>query len=337
MNTTPSYIAAFLLSLPGLAVYFLNPRRSTTLAGGFVLQLIFVALIFYFTIPQDIAINKFKRYAKEDSKENRQWLFAGLGIYLVCGVLILLGIKSGFLRFILFLIMWGSAIMTSEMVGFFVWHHFNKEWLAKEFEKDAAEAEKQEAKKLAAQRAAEQKKAAAEAKEKTAQQAAEREKAIAEEAKRRASSQPAQAPLSKSLPRIQATPDPRLLMMLKNGDVTGLQMALSSRTPEALAAIEETIALYSGNPNPSFYRLGGQRIYTEQSTQSAKEEILDLALNGNLLQDPAHSQSLVAGLGTNPGISELIMRQLSVLNNQALYDYQLLGVQMQLAHLLSKS
>lgn len=136
--------------------------------------------------------------------------------------------------------------------------------------------------------------------------------------------------------RIQAQPDPKLLMMLKSGNQMGLKMALSNITPEALAALEETIALYSGNPDLTFYRLGGLRTHTDDSIQSAKETILDLALDGALLKDPAFSQSLIAGLGISAGVSELVMRQLAI-NPQWLYEYQLLGVQMQLAHLVNQS
>ena len=136
--------------------------------------------------------------------------------------------------------------------------------------------------------------------------------------------------------RIKADPDKQLLTMLKSGNQKGLQMALDKRTPEALAALEETIALYSGNPDITFYRLGGQRVYTQDAVQSAKEQIMDMALNDSLLADPTHTQSLIAGLGSTPGVSQLIMSQLAA-RPQALYDYQLLGVQMQLAYIIDKN
>ena len=136
--------------------------------------------------------------------------------------------------------------------------------------------------------------------------------------------------------RTKARPDFQLLLMLKSGNHMALQMALSNPTQEALAALEETIALYTNNPNVTFYRLGGQRVYTQDSVQSAKEQIMDMALSDSLLTDPAHTQSLIASLGSSPGVSNLIMSQLAM-RSQALYDYQLLGVHMQLAYLLDKA
>ncbi len=133
--------------------------------------------------------------------------------------------------------------------------------------------------------------------------------------------------------RVKTDPDEQLLTMLKSGDQRGLQIALNKRTSEALAALEETIALYSGNPDITFYRLGGQRVYTQDTAQSAKEQIMDMALSDTLLEDPAYTQSLIASLGSTSGANELIMSQLAA-RPQALYHYQLLGVQMQLAHLV---
>ncbi|MBN1265926.1 MAG: hypothetical protein JXA25_10565 [Anaerolineales bacterium] len=133
-----------------------------------------------------------------------------------------------------------------------------------------------------------------------------------------------------SRPRTQAKPDAGLLVMLKSGNQMGLHQALAKRTPEALAAVEETIALYSGNPEVTFYRLGGMRTFTPESIQTAYDQLVELAGSKALLDDPAYTQSMIAALGSKSGLNEQLMRQLSM-DAQALYDYQLLGVQMQLA------
>jgi len=136
---------------------------------------------------------------------------------------------------------------------------------------------------------------------------------------------------TKKQKRINAVPDVKLLNMLKSGDQSALQLLLSDPTIEGLAAIEETIALYSGNSDPMFYKLGGQRIYSSDSAADAIEKITDLVMDDKLLNDPAYSQFLIAGVGESN--SNFIMNQLRMYP-QKLYDYQLLGVQMQLAYLL---
>lgn len=141
-------------------------------------------------------------------------------------------------------------------------------------------------------------------------------------------------PNEKRRARVQAVPDRNLVAMLKNRELAGLQMAINQRTPGALAALEETIAQFAGNPGVTFYRLGGQRIFTDDSAQSIHGQLMDLAMGDLLLSDPAYTQSLIVGLGMAPGLSTLLMQQLSM-HPQRLFEYQLLGVQMQLAHLLS--
>ena len=147
---------------------------------------------------------------------------------------------------------------------------------------------------------------------------------------------------SKKIPKIAQKDDMDidLLRSIKQGDpniaLAALQKALYNPTPGALAAVEKAIADMAGNPNVTFYKLGGQRIYTQKSMYDAKEQIEGLALSGNLLQDPAYTQSLMAGL-INPGISTLIMNELAMVRPKALFEYQLLGIQMQLSQLVQKN
>jgi hypothetical protein len=75
--------------------------------------------------------------------------------------------------------------------------------------------------------------------------------------------------------------------------------------------LEETIALFAGNQDITFYCMGGQREYTKEDMQSAKEKILDLAQSDSLLEDPAYTQSLIASLGSSSGVNQIIMNQLA--------------------------
>jgi|GEM_PF-2085571 len=133
--------------------------------------------------------------------------------------------------------------------------------------------------------------------------------------------------------RVNVESDPVLLNRLKSGDASVFPILLSNPTLEGLAAIEETIVLYSGNQNPAFYKIGGQRVYTNDSIHAAKDELLRLAADDAFLNDPAHTQALIASLGAYPAFSNLIIGMLAV-TPQKLYDYQLLGIEMQMAHLL---
>lgn len=348
MKTTPGYIIALLLPLPGLAVYFLNPNSTTTMIGGLILNLAFAALVFYFTIPQELAIGKFKRYAKESSNENRNWLISALGVYLVCGILIIFGIQSGFLRFLLFLFMWGGAIAAGEFSGFFVWRAFNKEWVAKELAKDAAEAETQEkvqqaAQELASQRAAEQQKAQTAAKEKAAQQAAEREKSIAQE-----QPQPEKQPQKSGVVSLS---DQERVRRKNRGEymenmVAGLTAPMiqafqfhismvqsAAADSRALAGVEEAIARLANHQNIFFYRPSGSiKRYSQQEIQEAYDQIIHLARRDALLADPALTQALALivdaqGHRGNELLNELPQYGLSF---QA---YQLLGLQFTLSNM----
>ena len=133
--------------------------------------------------------------------------------------------------------------------------------------------------------------------------------------------------------RTAARTDGKLLNMLMSGDQSALQLCLDAGTLDALASLEETIAKYSGNENVTFYKLGGQRVYTESSMQEAKDELFSLAMDDMLLKDTAYSQSLIAGLSASPALSGQLMNELSAFA-QKLYDYQLLGVHMQVSKIV---
>ena len=133
--------------------------------------------------------------------------------------------------------------------------------------------------------------------------------------------------------RIQAKPDHGLLNALKSGDQNALMKAMSMKTEAALAAVEETIALYSGDPNVTFYQLGGTFESTASLRESALQELTMLANNGKLLDDPAYSQYCISRLGRDTG--NVFMQNLYRENSQACYDYQLLGIQMQLSILIN--
>lgn len=128
--------------------------------------------------------------------------------------------------------------------------------------------------------------------------------------------------------RVHVSPDPALLSSLKMGDQAALQRALMMRNQAALAAIEETIATYSGKSDSTFYQVGGLRSVMGPERQAAWQKLQELAREKQLLDDPAYSQYLIATIG-----SELNNRMMDELSSdvQTLYDYQLLGVHMQIA------
>lgn len=132
--------------------------------------------------------------------------------------------------------------------------------------------------------------------------------------------------------RVQTPPDLALLSSLKMGNQNALQRALMMRNQAALAAIEETIALYAGKSDITFYQVGGLKVTTGHERQAARQKIQELAQERQLLDDPAYSQCLIAQLGAM--LNDQMMDELSF-DVQALYDYQLLGVHLQIAAMLS--
>jgi len=132
--------------------------------------------------------------------------------------------------------------------------------------------------------------------------------------------------------RIKTDPDRRLLNSLKGGDQNALALAMTMKNKAALAAVEETIALYAGNPKITFFQPGGLFLKDAMTTNDAVDELERLVKSNQLLTDPAHSQYCISRLGREWG--NIYMRDLYGRNLQACYDYQLLGIQMQLGILV---
>lgn len=135
--------------------------------------------------------------------------------------------------------------------------------------------------------------------------------------------------------RIVAKPDATLLTALKSGDQNALSLAMEVGTVAALAAVEETIALYSGNPQVTFYQPGGTFENDATIRDKALQELVEMAGSRQLLKDPAYSQYCISRLGRD--IGNEFMRALYQEDTQACFDYQLLGIQMQLAILITGS
>lgn len=108
---------------------------------------------------------------------------------------------------------------------------------------------------------------------------------------------------------------------------------IQSPIRKSLANVEEALARLADNAQIEFYRVGGLQFGTEERCQGAYETILDFAKENKLLEDPPHTQSLIALLGSGPirNLSDILMDELNALNQEVLRDYQLLGIQMQLA------
>ncbi len=132
--------------------------------------------------------------------------------------------------------------------------------------------------------------------------------------------------------RIRGKPDQGLLNSLKSGDQNALALAMTMKNKSALAAVEETIALYAGNPQITFFQPGGLFVKDAMTTNDAMDELERLVNTNQLLTDPAYSQYCISRLGRDWG--NIYMRDLYGRNPQACYDYQLLGIQMQLGILV---
>jgi len=341
MKKAPNYVAACLFCALGLAVYFLIPIRGSSFLLGLILQLLCAAALFILSVPSESSLGKFLKLARANAKEHRVQLIVSTIIALICGSVLLIGIKWGFVRFILFALMWIGLIGAAETVALFLFCRFNRAFVDAEIEKTAqAERDKKERETQEAEREKQRREREAQEAEQKALKEAQRktmERNALKAAKEKdekdvltgASSYPVRLP-------IHASPDAEVLLALMNESALGLQAALSRRTPEALAAVEGIIMYFSHNKTPKFYRLGGMRFYTEQFIQAAKTRLLALADEEKLLQDPGYSQSLIAGLGATSDVSNQIMQTLAVRNDHTLFHYQLLGVQMQLAKLLEQ-
>lgn len=349
MKKTPVILTAILFCVAGFAVFLLNPTRSVNLWLGLALQALPAIALFLLCAP-DQATASYLKYEQQSKKEQREEILPFAIGAVIWSALLLGGFKSGFVRFILLVFLWICLVITAEYVCFLVFKRFNQDWLDAEIGKIHAAKEAEEAEKAERLQAAAQEKAAKEAEEKAARNA--KEEAHRQETKRIAAKTPASQTSSRdatssqngagkdypSRPRIKAEMDRDIVLALFAGGAqgSGLQAAIAKRTPEALAAVEGMIVHFSKNENPSFYRLGGTRTYTAESIQQAKKALLELAYAGKLLKDPGYSQSLIAGLGVSGGESLNIMNELATRNDNALFHYQLLGVQLQLATLLER-
>lgn len=103
-----------------------------------------------------------------------------------------------------------------------------------------------------------------------------------------------------------------------------LAQVMNMRNRQALDAVEEAIKHLTGKQNIEFYRPGGMRI---GSPQQAYDQILQMAREGKLADDPALTQSLIPGVAF---LNQNLMSELARVDEKALAIYQLLGVQMQL-------
>ena len=134
--------------------------------------------------------------------------------------------------------------------------------------------------------------------------------------------------------RIRGKPDQGLLNSLKSGDQNALALAMAMKNKPALAAVEETIALYAGNPQITFFQPGGLFVKDTLTTNDAVDELERLVNTNQLLTDPAYSQYCISRLGREVG--NIFLQELYHTNSQACYDYQLLGIHMQLVILIDK-
>jgi len=134
--------------------------------------------------------------------------------------------------------------------------------------------------------------------------------------------------------RIRGKPDQGLLNSLKSGDQNALALAIAMKNKPALAAVEETIALYAGNPQITFFQPGGLFVKDTLTTNDAVDELERLVNTNQLLTDPAYSQYCISRLGREVG--NIFLQELYRTNSQACYDYQLLGIHMQLVILIDK-
>jgi len=324
MKKNLNYIASFLCVLPGIAAFVISPEHFTSFIGGLVVQVIVAAFIIFAVMPDSKDLKKFTKQITENPKDNWMVLVILMVAYLGIATLIAVGIKAGWLRFVLFLIMWTATATGMYVLNEIIFCKVNRNQLEEQLKAENQEKEI----KLQQQREA-----------RIAAEEAQAQKLAAEKA---ALNQAAEEINSKSQPRVLATPDPMIYSALISGltlgwdfAMSGLQMALSNPSLEALAAVEEAIAMYANNKDLTFYRLGGQRVYSNTSINDAVDRILGLALTDSLVKNPALTQSFIAELGTNANASNNLMNQLSF-NPKILFQYRLLGVQMQLAYLLTK-
>lgn len=326
MQTFLNFLIFFVLSAFGLSTYFLNPYRSGSLIVGLLLQAFAIVVLFLSTVSQKHALNRYKNAAKDTVQSNRRWLIGSILAVCIGGGLLIFGVPYGFLRFILFVILWVGCIGAGQYLCYFIWRRNNEE-LALQLVKEDEEKRAQE---LAAQERA---KAAAEQMRKEAQERAE-----AEAARQRAQRgiEPLQHEIPTSLPvsvarqRVEDLPDLMLAMRLMVGDETALSEALARPTRNALAAIEEVIARNYICHLAVFYRNGGLLVATQSSIQETLERLMYLVKSHQLCVNPAWSQYLISQLGNNLA-NNFLMKINQSCEREDVFAFQLLGAEMQIA------
>lgn len=329
------------MMIPGIAAYCISPYRFVSFGWGLIVQLCVAGFLYWTTVPDLKNLKDIYKKLNENPKDNILVFIITLVGYLVFGVIIAVGVKSGFLRFVFYVIMWIGALVSSTVINEIIFIKLNRENLLIEKEKEEAAIalkNKQQAE-MIKEKARKDEEARKAEKERIEKREAEQRR-IAEEKLSTANSEALQELSAKRQPRIQATASPMIYSALISGQamgwdyaLSGLRAALSDPTPEALAALEKVIAEYAGKEDITFYKLGGMRVFTGDSVESVRDQILGLALTNHLLIDPAYTQSLIAGLGGNTRVSNDIMAQLAF-NPKILFEYQMLGVHMQLSQLL---
>ena len=91
-----------------------------------------------------------------------------------------------------------------------------------------------------------------------------------------------------------------------------LGRVMSMRNRQALDAVEEAIKQLTGKQHIEFYRAGGMRM---GSPQQAYDQILQMAREGKLSDDPALVQSLIPGVAF---LNQNLMTELTRIDEKAL-------------------
>ena len=329
MQTFLNFLIFFVLSAFGMSTYFLNPYRSGSLIVGLLLQAFAIVVLFLSTVSQKHALNRYKNAAKDTVQSNRRWLIGSILAVCIGGGLLIFGIPYGFLRFILFVILWVGCIGAGQYLCYFIWRRNNEE-LALQLVKEDEEKRAQE---LAAQERA---KAAAEQMRKEAQERAE-----AEAARQRAQRGieplpheiPDSLPVSMARHRVEDLPDLMFAMRLTAGDASAIQDALAHPTRNKLAAIEEVIAQNYGGTPILFFRPGQSKLIRQISLEEMQGRLLFLAKSHQLFVNPAWAQELMSHFDSVLQRNTLMLIQKSC-TNEDIFAYQLIYAQLWLAEKL---
>lgn len=322
MQTFLNFLIFFVLSAFGLSTYFLNPYRSGSLIFGLLLQAFAIVVLFLSTVSQKHALNRYKNAAKDTVQSNRRWLIGSIAAVCICGGLLLIGIPYGFLRFILFLLLWVGCIGAGQYLCYFIWQSGNKDLVQQLAAEGIIQREQEkQAKEAAAQRKKE---------------AQERQEAIAAQQRAQRGIEPLPQEIPDSLPvsvtrqRVEDMPDLMFAMRLMAGDESALAEALTHPTLNALAAIEEVIARNYICHLPIFYRNGGLLVSTQSSIHETQERLMFLVKSHQLCVNPAWTQYLISQLGKGPA-NDFLMKINQTCEREDVFAFQLLVAEMQIA------